>query len=105
MWMVGVRIGVAACDWASQPTGAHPREKGSFPEYWPLREGVCRAPLTGRQEKFELRFVWLPNNGEFEPDSPETEPFDCFGCYRKVQPLKITRPWFQGRPRHGGIPR
>ena len=22
-------------------------------------EGVCRAPLTGRQEKFELRFVWL----------------------------------------------
>jgi hypothetical protein len=63
MWMVGVRIGVAACDWASQPTGAHPREKGSFPEYWPLREGVCRAPLTGRQEKFELSFVWLPKHG------------------------------------------
>jgi hypothetical protein len=59
MWVVGVRIGVAACDWASQPAGAHPREKGSFPEYWLLREGVCRAPLTGRQEKFELRFVWL----------------------------------------------
>jgi hypothetical protein len=53
---------------------------------WGL-SGVNQKAESSRRESF-----WLPNNGEFEPDSPETEPFDCFGCYRKVQPLKIPHP-------------
>ena len=38
---------------------AHPPERGSFREYWPFREHVCRSAVNQKAEVFALRFVWL----------------------------------------------
>jgi hypothetical protein len=47
--------------------------------------------LTRRPERFEVRFIWLRRNGEFEADSPGENLFDFVGSIKKgAAPAKIT---------------
>src|SRR5260370_31563378 len=68
MWVVGARIGVAAPLGATQPGGVHPPERGSFREYWPLREHVCQPQLTGRRKNFVVDSFGSPEPSRtFDP--------------------------------------
>ena len=66
MWVVGARIDLAWRRLGESARGAHRPGRGTFCDYWPLREHVCHPLLTGRQKKFEVKFVWLRKHGKFE---------------------------------------